>query len=371
MAGELFSKANEAFVDENYKESIQLYTEAIQADGTKGDFFASRAHAHIKLENYADALSDSKEAIKLNPQNYKAFLRQGIALFHQKEFESAKASFASGQKIEESDNFVTWIEKCEAALKSAKDDRRETTKPSSGSPDETTKGQPGAASSGGVDPIPMPTGPKTRYDWYQTEGQVIITILIKRVARENLCVSIEEHSLSCSIKLPSGNDYTLNLDLLHTVVPDQCQTKVLPSKVEIKLKKAEGIRWSKLEGDSSETKIKHFNPAEPAAVTPKYPSSSQHTRDWDQLAHEIKKEEKDEKLEGDAALNQLFQQIYADGNDEVKRAMNKSFVESGGTVLSTNWKDIAKAKTDIKPPDGMEYKKWDSSSAPAPKAMDS
>ena len=26
----------------------------------------------------------------------------------------------------------------------------------------------------------------------------------------------------------------------------------------------------------------------------------------------------------------------------------------------TNWDEIAKEKTDVKPPDGMEYKKWDS-----------
>ena len=40
------------------------------------------------------------------------------------------------------------------------------------------------------------------------------------------------------------------------------------------------------------------------SVPPTYPSSSKKPKDWDKLEVEIKKEEKDEKLEGDAALNQ-------------------------------------------------------------------
>lgn len=38
--------------------------------------------------------------------------------------------------------------------------------------------------------------------------------------------------------------------------------------------------------------------------------------------------------------------------------MNKSFSESGGTVLSTNWKEIGEKTVDVKPPDGTEFKAW-------------
>ena len=58
---------------------------------------------------------------------------------------------------------------------------------------------------------------------------------------------------------------------------------------------------------------------------PSYPSSSAKKKDWEKIEAEVLNQE-EEKTEGDAALNQLFQKIYADGNDEIKKAMNKSFV---------------------------------------------
>jgi suppressor of G2 allele of SKP1 len=38
--------------------------------------------------------------------------------------------------------------------------------------------------------------------------------------------------------------------------------------------------------------------------------------------------------------------------------MLKSYTESGGTTLSTNWSEIGKGKTEVKPPQGSEWKKW-------------
>ena len=99
--------------------------------------------------------------------------------------------------------------------------------------------------------------------------------------------------------------------------------------MELKLRKLEGLQWSSLETPGTETlkqPSSDLGKKSEEDVVHKYPSSAHYTRNWDKLVADVKKEEKDEKLEGDAALNQLFQQIYKDGNDEVRKAMNKSFV---------------------------------------------
>ena len=49
------------------------------------------------------------------------------------------------------------------------------------------------------------------------------------------------------------------------------------------------------------------------------------------------KEEEEDKPDGP---NGLFQQLYAGGDDGQRRAMVKSYTESGGTTLSMDWKDI-------------------------------
>jgi suppressor of G2 allele of SKP1 len=40
----------------------------------------------------------------------------------------------------------------------------------------------------------------------------------------------------------------------------------------------------------------------------------------------------------------LLSKIYQNGDENTKRAMEKSFIESQGTVLSTNWEDVKQGK---------------------------
>lgn len=58
-------------------------------------------------------------------------------------------------------------------------------------------------------------------------------------------------------------------------------------------------------------------------------------------------------------MNEFFQGIFANADEDTKRAMMKSYQESGGTALSTNWTEVGKGKVEVKPPSGSVAKKWE------------
>ncbi|NXF85495.1 SGT1 protein, partial [Eubucco bourcierii] len=301
----------------------QELTTALEKNPDDAECYCQRAYAYILLQKYADAVADAKKSLELNPSNAVALLRKGLGEYHIKNYASALESFRAGQRLDNvDDTFTIWIKRCEETLN--------------------------------VFLLFFFSLFSFRYDWYQTESQVIVTIMIKNAQKDDVSVQFSEREMNASVRLPSGEDYNLKLVLHHSIVPEQSTFKVLSTKIEIKMKKPEAVRWEKLEGQGDSPKLKQFTPD----TQHLYPSSSHYTKNWDKLVVEIKEEEKNEKLEGDAALNKLFQQIYSDGTDEVKRAMNKSFMESGGTVLSTNWSDVGKRKVEVNPPDDVEWKKF-------------
>lgn len=411
-ANDLVREGNNAFVDDDFELAVKKYSGAIDLNAYDADCYLKRAAAFMKLENYQAAAADASSAASLEPESSKAHIRKGMALFHLEDFRVAREAFSDALKLDqENKELKMWIRKCDAELdlagNEAKQDENspETVMVGMASGEDSQLKQKGdntkeaeaaskvnqqppvvkpMASDGHTASVTGPpssvlaaidgqsnqeqpeqqyTVPKPRYDWYQTETQVIVTLMIKNVKEENVNVEYGDQTLSATVKLPSGSDFSLELDLAHAINPAQCKTRIMSTKVELKMNKTEGIRWSSLEA-TDETVCKPFptkdETKDPGDMVHKYPTSRHVGKDWDKVAAQIAKEEKEEKLEGEAALNQLFQQIYGDGSEEVRKAMNKSFVESGGTVLSTNWDEVKKGHVDCKPPDGMEYKKWDS-----------
>ncbi len=120
------------------------------------------------------------------------------------------------------------------------------------------------------------------------------------------------------------------------------------NNIEIKLKKVKAAKWKSLEAIQQTVQ---------SSLPPSYPTSSKSgPKNWDKLAAEDPIDASKEG--GDAALNKLFQDLYANADDDTKKAMIKSYTESGGTSLSTNWKDVSKGRMEIKPPEGMEAKQY-------------
>jgi len=373
-----YNKGNEAFVAENYKEAIEQYSNALSVDPQFVDCLVARAHAYTKSDSYDLAKKDADKAIDITrawhqpntPTATKAFLRSGVASFHLGRYKEAKNCFLEGQKLGEESGLAQWMTWCDEKIKKygdfapgVKPDVKKVDPPPQPEIKKDIASEiatlnvekPEVATSNSYDASAMPVA-KISHDWYQTETTVVVEVRIKKLSGENVAVEIQEATLSVTVKLPTGSDYSLELDLAHPVVPDQSSYRILSTKLEIKLRKAEGVRWSALEGDGSAPLPGGAPPTNQQQKAVKGPYAS--GRDWNQIDKNLAAEA-DEKKEGEAALNEMFQKIYGDANDDVKRAMNKSFQESGGTVLSTNWADIGKQKTEIKPPDGMEHKKWD------------
>jgi len=97
-----------------------------------------------------------------------------------------------------------------------------------------------------------------------------------------------------------------------------------------------------------------------------YPSSSKTgTKDWDKLARDLSAKSKDkgkgkganngtepeyDSDDGGDPVNTFFKKLYKDADEDTRRAMMKSYIESNGTALSTNWSEVGKAQVETSPP---------------------
>lgn len=199
---------------------------------------------------------------------------------------------------------------------------------------------------------------KFRTDWYQTQSGVVISLFPAHLpsSADDMRVEVADNQkkLEVAYKIAeTQSEFQYSVRLLHEVVPQEVQAKVFTKKVEITLKKAQPKQWKTLESLNSPelSNISSFPTTAEASASLDYPSSSKKHVDWSKI-------DVDDDEDDSGSADAFFQKLYANADPDTKRAMMKSFIESNGTALNTNWEDVSKKKVETSPPEGMEVKSW-------------
>ncbi|XP_025995378.1 cysteine and histidine-rich domain-containing protein [Solenopsis invicta] len=87
-----------------------------------------------------------------------------------------------------------------------------------------------------------------RMDWHQTGSYVVVSIFAKKYLPSQSAIKLNPVHLTIDLFFVEENSsYCLDIELKEIVDVEQSSVQMLPSKVEIKLKKAEPGSWSKLD----------------------------------------------------------------------------------------------------------------------------
>lgn len=180
-----------------------------------------------------------------------------------------------------------------------------------------------------------------RYQWYQSPTTVTIDVMVPGLREEDADVKFESNSVSSfprkrrrrkrearhpflfssggselvlfenvaqirlNLKWPDESLGEKAIELVQTIHPEKCKVKVLSKKMEIKLVKTNNSQWEGLEigGQSSLLSAGDLDDGGASACSTK----PRVIKDWSKIEKEVEEIEKQTQLQGDAALNKLFQ----------------------------------------------------------------
>lgn len=398
-------RGDDALKAGKYNEAIEHFTDAIKASPNAVNYYIQRSTAYQRStpSDNKSALADAEVAVVLAQKRAsrelitKAQLRRGIALFNLERFKDAEFVFdLVKQRDPKEKTLSVWEAKVkkklseldageEGAVLSVKEtpevELPGESKAAAPTPTSVTKSTSSAAEP--VQPKPVVQTPvdKIKNEWYQNNEFVFFTLLAKGVPKDKAVIDIQERSLSISFPTLSGATFDFSLEPLFAPIdPAQSTSNIMSTKVEIKLKKSTpGVKWKELEGNDATattvaqgttSTIPHHILESQSSKAPAYPTSSRKgPKDWDKVANDLAGKPKagptgkvdddwDDEDGGGDEVNNFFKKLYKDASPDVRRAMMKSYQESNGTALSTNWEDVSKGTVATEPPDGMEARKW-------------
>lgn len=173
--------------------------------------------------------------------------------------------------------------------------------------------------------------PSVRIDHFQTPTHINAYLYVSQLANYTPKVEATASNLEISFqnKEKPEDSFVRSINLYGLIEPELLQEKVYPTKLEIQMRKKTAGTWPELEKGSKES-----SPDVPVITAPT-------TKDWSKIQLD---DDSDDDINTSENPDDFFKALYADADDDTRRAMMKSFVESGGTALSTDWDKVARGE---------------------------
>jgi len=112
------------------------------------------------------------------------------------------------------------------------------------------KEKQGASSTGAEEKVDS-----VRNDFYQTGSSVIVSFYLKRIDKERAKVEFAQDGRSVNLDLPTsdGKRFAQVVPLYGAIDPQKSQFKIMGTKLEMNLVKADGASWTVLRSDEKDT----------------------------------------------------------------------------------------------------------------------
>jgi hypothetical protein len=92
-----------------------------------------------------------------------------------------------------------------------------------------------------------------RHDFYQTGNTVVASLYLKKINKETATVDFQTTSVNLDLRTTDSKRYQTDFPLYAPIDPAQSKYRILGTKLEMTLAKADGASWPVLRSDDKVT----------------------------------------------------------------------------------------------------------------------
>lgn len=348
-AGVAVGRGASAVEDSKWEEAGTEYGKAVDLlERVLLDTFCKKASCMMQLERYGDALESGVRAAQIAPDAAEPRYWQARAYEllgnRQKAGDAYKQAARLETDLSKKMKYMDAGAECSKQVETAAKEANEQMEQARKMAESTAQAREKMDISAPLAPAAAntPTMGGMKMDWYQNPAMVNVDIMCKGVNKEKSVVTITEGSLTMTLVRDGKEDWTTHKELFEEVDPAASRWSVGKYKVEVHLKKKKtGPSWPSLD---KEAEVASATVRAGALAARRMKDASDKQKGWEKTAEAELKDYK----EDDSPMG-VFKDLYAQSDEDTRRAMMKSYSESGGQVLSTNWGEVKKEKVTYTP----------------------